>query len=146
MISGFEIKGLSGLDDLLEKIVDGIKENAYTKKPVGTVNEDLRKRFQSLNKFRDDLEYELEIRKKIMESEMQLVLYKEFGDRMEEHSEMKSQLWEEVEDALEIPHDGNYTISGKTGVVSEKIKKTGGPNPEELAEQFMKKLKEKKRL
>lgn len=116
-------------DDLLNILGKAISDSSYDKVDIGSISDELRKRFIKMGKDKEILGQEMKTRKEILESELELKLFKEFNERIDGYDELKTELWEAAEKELGLPSDGNYSMNFKTGVVSKKVQKK---NPENI--------------
>jgi hypothetical protein len=82
-----------------------------------------------MHRKKENVEKELETRKEILQSEMELVLYKEFREKMEVFDDEKTSLWDEATKELGVDPEENYSVDFKSGVVSRKVRKERGTNP-----------------
>jgi hypothetical protein len=119
-------EGLDGIASILAKV---IMDQSYEKTPVGNISKELCSKFRDMHRKKEDVEKELETRKDILQSEMELALYKEFREKMESFDDEKTSLWEEATKELGVDPEENYSVDFKTGVVSKKVKKERGNNP-----------------
>lgn len=134
------------ISGLLNAIVQDIKNGAdYEHVEIGKVSNELKNKYRKLIQAKEDLSQEMKVRKEVLEAELELQLYREFNDRIEEHKDQKDAMWMEIEKELGITEDKDLTIDRKTGMVSEKIKKTKSPE-QNASEIFFQKLKDKRRI
>jgi hypothetical protein len=119
-------EGLDGIANILSKV---IMDQAYEKIPVGNISKELCSKFRDMHRKKEAVEKELETRKEILQSEMELVLYKEFREKMEVFDDEKTSLWDEATKELGVDPEENYSVDFKSGVVSRKVRKERGTNP-----------------
>lgn len=111
------------LENILKKMIDAqshaIKEGE--KITIGKISPELLNEFHKARELENDVDYEIELRKKQLEAEAEEKLFHEFKDKLKEVKQKFENAWNQVYEEFGIEDKENYTINRKTGVVSKEV-------------------------
>lgn len=117
------------IENLLKGILSEALTDGKTKKPIGTISDELRREYIKWSEDKEELEAEVEFKIERLKRKLEKEIAEEFEEIFDEHMDKKKVLWQKIKGELGLFYgDSDLNINTKTGVISQWVKKDDNGN------------------